>query len=138
MHVKGPFFVVQAAIPHLGDGGAIILNGSINDSTGMPGPAKYAGTKAAVRALGRVAAAELASRRIRVNVLSPGPTDSGILEKTYPGQSDAIKAHLGGKIPLGRLGQPDEIARAAWFLGTDESSFMTGEEIVVDGGMTRI
>jgi NAD(P)-dependent dehydrogenase (short-subunit alcohol dehydrogenase family) len=120
-------------------GGTIILNGSISASIGMPGTAVYAGSKAALRALGRVAAAELAARQIRVNVLSPGPTETGILEKNLDAAAIArTKAYLGDKIPLGRMAHPDEIARAALFLASEDSSFMTGEEIVVDGGMTRV
>jgi NAD(P)-dependent dehydrogenase (short-subunit alcohol dehydrogenase family) len=139
VNVKGPYFTVRAAIPRMRAGGTIILNGSISASIGMPGTAVYAGSKAALRALGRVAAAELAARQIRVNVLSPGPTETGILEKNLDAAAIArTKAYLGDKIPLGRMAHPDEIARAALFLASEDSSFMTGEEIVVDGGMTRV
>ena len=106
---------------------------------GMPGSAAYAASKGALSSLARVAAAELAPRGIRVNVLSPGPTDSGITEKLLGREAAAARlAELTADIPLRRLGTTEEIAAAALFLASSDSSFMTREEIVVDGGMTRI
>lgn len=137
-NVKGPYFTLRAAIPHLRPGGAVLINASINASLGMPGTSVYAGTKAALRSLGRVAAAELAGRGIRVNVLSPGLVDTGITEKYFGDAAAQAKAALTARIPLGRWGKNEEAARAALFLASSDSSFITGEELVVDGGFTRV
>lgn len=136
-NVKGPLFACRALAPAMPRGGSIVLCGSINAHLGMPGTYLYAASKAALRAIARVAAAELAPRGIRVNVLSPGPTETGITAKVGL-DAAATKAYLATRIPLGRIGGPDEIARAALFLASADASFMTGEEIVVDGGMTRV
>ena len=139
VNVRGPWLAIKAAIPLLRRGGAVVLNASINGHLGMPGTSAYAASKAALRSLARTAASELAQQGVRVNVVSPGPTDSGILEKTLS-PADAATTHtaLEARIPLGRLASTEEIARAVLFLAADDSSFMTGEEIVVDGGMTRV
>lgn len=137
INVKGPLFTVRALAPVMPRGGAIVLNASINAQLGMPGTALYATSKAALVALGRVAAAELAPRGIRVNVLSPGPTATGITAKVGLDEAAAL-AYLAQQIPLGRVGASDEVARAALFLASSDASFMTGEELVVDGGMTRV
>lgn len=139
INVKGPWLSLQAAIPVLRSGAAVVLNGSINGHLGMPGTSVYAASKAALRSLARTAAAEFAGRGVRVNVVSPGPTDSGIIDKAYGKEAvAAIHASLTDKIPMKRLGSTAEIAQAALFLASSDSSFMTGEEIVVDGGMTRV
>lgn len=139
INVTGPWLALKHATPLLGAGSAVLLNGSINARLGMAGAGAYAASKAALRSLGRTAASELAARGVRVNVLSPGPTDSGIIEKRRSAEEAAgIKAFMADKILMKRLGRVDEIARAALFLASDDSSFMTGEEIVVDGGMTRV
>ncbi|WP_394844217.1 SDR family oxidoreductase [Pendulispora brunnea] len=139
VNVVGPWLSLKYATPLFRAGGAVVLNASINARLGMVGSSAYAASKAALRSLGRVAAAELAPRGIRVNVLSPGPTDSGITEKVLdPAAAAAALAHLTERIVMKRLGTVDEVARAALFLASDDSSFMTGEEIVVDGGMTRV
>jgi NAD(P)-dependent dehydrogenase (short-subunit alcohol dehydrogenase family) len=105
----------------------------------MPGTSAYAASKAALRSFARTAASELAEQGIRVNVVSPGPTDSGILEKVYSAEAvAAVWSALNAKIPQRRRGSTDEIARVVLFLASDDSSFMTGEEVVVDGGMTRV
>ena len=139
VNVKGPWLAIKAAIPLLRRGGAVILNASINGHLGMPGTSAYAASKAALRSLARTAASELAAKGVRVNAISPGPTDTGIVEKVLSAE-DAAAAHtaLAGRIPLGRHASSEEIARAVLFLATDDSSFMTGEEIVVDGGLTRV
>ena len=139
VNVRGPWLAIKAAIPLLRRGGAVVLNGSINGHLGMPGSSAYAASKAALRSVARTAASELAQQGVRVNVVSPGPTDSGIIEKTLS-PADAATTHtaLEARIPLGRLASTEEIARAVLFLAADDSSFMTGEEIVVDGGMTRV
>jgi NAD(P)-dependent dehydrogenase (short-subunit alcohol dehydrogenase family) len=139
INVKGPWLALKHATPLLGAGSAVVLNGSVNARLGMPGGGAYAASKAALRSLGRTAASELAPRGVRVNVLSPGPTDSGVIDKMMNADEAAsTKAHLADKILFKRLGRRDEIARAALFLASDDSSFMTGEEIIVDGGMTRV
>jgi NAD(P)-dependent dehydrogenase (short-subunit alcohol dehydrogenase family) len=140
INVKGPFFALQAAVPLLRRGGAVVLNTSISNQVGMVGGGVYGASKAALRSLTRTAAAELADRGVRVNALSPGPTDSGIIEKMgMPADQTAqTRAALVAAIPQRRLGSPDEVARAALFLASDDASFMTGEEIVVDGGLTRL
>ncbi|MGK3985933.1 SDR family oxidoreductase [Sorangium sp. So ce136] len=139
VNVKGPWLALKAATPLLRRGGAVVLNASISAHLGMAGSSAYAASKAAVRSLARTAASELASAGVRVNALSPGPTDTGIIEKTQPrDQVAAVHASLTERIVLKRLGSSEEIARAALFLASDDSSFMTGEEIVVDGGMTRV
>jgi NAD(P)-dependent dehydrogenase (short-subunit alcohol dehydrogenase family) len=140
LNVKGPWLALKAAIPLLRRGGAVVLNTSVNGILGMPNTSVYAASKAALRSLARTAAGELAARGVRVNAVSPGPTDSGILDKMAPTPefASAHKVSLAAKIPLQRMGTVDEVARAALFLACDDSSFMTGEEIVVDGGLTRI
>jgi NAD(P)-dependent dehydrogenase (short-subunit alcohol dehydrogenase family) len=139
VNVKGPWLALKAAIPLLRRGGAVVLNASINAHLGMPGTSAYAASKAALRSLARTAAAELAEQGVRVNAVSPGPTDSGIIEKVYSAEAaSVVKSALEAKIPLRRRGATDEIARVVLFLACDDSSFMTGEEVVVDGGMTRM
>jgi NAD(P)-dependent dehydrogenase (short-subunit alcohol dehydrogenase family) len=139
VNVKGPWLALKAAIPLLRRGGAVVLNASVNAHLGMPGTSAYAASKANLRSFARTAASELAEQGIRVNVVSPGPTDSGILEKVYSAEAvAAVRSALNVKIPQRRLGSTDEIARVVLFLASDDSSFMTGEEVVVDGGMTRV
>jgi NAD(P)-dependent dehydrogenase (short-subunit alcohol dehydrogenase family) len=139
INVKGSWLAIRAAAPLLRKGGAVVLNGSVNGHLGMAGTTAYGASKAGVRSLGRTFATELAPQGVRVNVVSPGPTDSGIVAKSY-GEAFAaqIKTVLEQKILMGRMGTVDEIARAVLFCACDDSSFMTGEEIVVDGGMTRV
>ena len=140
INVKGPFFAVQAALPRLKSGSSIILNASAGAYNGSPSISGYAASKAAVRSLARGFSAELAGRGIRVNVLSPGPIATPIWDRTGA-PADAIAAvqrRLQTSIPAGRLGMPAEIARAALFLACDDSSFMLGAEIIVDGGATQL
>jgi len=139
VNVKGPWLALKAAIPLLRRGGAVVLNASINARLGMPGTSAYAASKAALRSFARTGASELAEQGVRVNAISPGPTDSGIIEKGYSAEAAAaVRASLAAKIPQGRLGSTDEIARVVLFLASDDSSFITGEEVVVAGGMTRV
>lgn len=140
VNVKGVFLAVQEALPLLRTGGSIILNASAGAYNGAPASSCYAATKAAVRALARGFAAELVGRGVRVNVLSPGPTETPIWERTGA-PSDLVEAaqrRLAKSIPAGRLGTPEEIARAALFLASDDSSFMLGAEIILDGGATQL
>jgi NAD(P)-dependent dehydrogenase (short-subunit alcohol dehydrogenase family) len=139
INVKGPWLALRSAIPLLRAGGSVVINTSMTNKIGMVGGSAYAASKAALRSLVRTAAAELAEQKVRVNAVSPGPTDSGIIAKgAAPAEVTAIEQHLASLIPMRRMGRPEEIARAALFLASSDSSFMTGEELVVDGGMTSI
>jgi NAD(P)-dependent dehydrogenase (short-subunit alcohol dehydrogenase family) len=140
VNTRGVFFGVQKMLPIMRDGGAIVLTGSLASDKVLDGHAAYAGSKAAIGAFARNWAIELKARDIRVNVLSPGPTDTAILEKLGipPEQLGAFEAAMAAAIPLGRLGQPDEVARAALFLASDASSFVTGIDLRVDGGMALL
>ena len=134
INVKGTLFTVQKALPVLNNGGSIILTGSIASIKGTPAFWVYGATKAAIRNFVRAWSVELKDRRIRSNVLSPGPIETPI----FDGQpADAI-ARIISTIPMGRIGQPDEVAKAALFLASDDSSFITGTELFVDGGRAQI
>ncbi|AKU96653.1 3-oxoacyl-[acyl-carrier protein] reductase [Labilithrix luteola] len=140
VNFKGPWLALSAAVPLLPRGSTVVFNTSITNEMGGPTTGAYAASKAALRSLVRVAAAELADKGVRVNAVSPGPTDTGIIGKHTATKAEAtsIEEGLASRIPLRRLGRPDEVARVALFLASDESSFMTGEEVVVDGGLTRV
>ena len=136
INVKGMLFTVQKALPLMPDGASIILNASIVGSKGWEALSVYSATKAAVRSFARTWTADLKARKIRVNAISPGPIDT-------PGTRDLEKgeqnlARLATAIPLGRVGDPDEIAKAVVFLASDDSSFITGAELFVDGGMAQV
>lgn len=138
-NVKGLFFSVQKALPLMKDGGSIVLNASIAASKGFPRLSVYSATKAAVRSFARTWTNELRERRIRVNVISPGHIDTPIFESFE--QGDALirmKEELGKTVPLGRMGDPDEIAKAVSFLASDDSSYVSGVELFVDGGVAQI
>jgi NAD(P)-dependent dehydrogenase (short-subunit alcohol dehydrogenase family) len=139
-NARGVFFGVQKMLPIMRDGGAIILTGSLASEKVLEGHAVYAGTKAAIGAFARSWAVELKGRGIRVNVLSPGPTDTGIVEKMGipPEQRAEFAAAMAAAIPLGRFGRPDELASTALFLASDSSSFVTGINLRVDGGMALL
>jgi len=134
LNVRGMVFTVQRALPLMNAGSTIVLIGSIAGSIGTPGYGTYGATKAAVRAYARTWTNELAGRGIRVNTLSPGPIDTPM----FDGASDEIRKSLTAQIPLHRLGRPDEVAAAALFLASDESSFIAGAELCIDGGMSQI
>jgi NAD(P)-dependent dehydrogenase (short-subunit alcohol dehydrogenase family) len=136
VNLTGVFFTVQAAVPHMKDGGAVILNGSIQASLGMPGRAAYAASKAGVRAMTRVLASELAPRGIRVNQVTPGGTRTPIwsIRAPEPDQRTALENKIAKTIPLGRLAEADDVARAVLYLASDDSVNLTASEIVVDGG----
>lgn len=136
-NTRGVFFGVQRVLPLIREGGSIILTSSIASEKVLEGHAVYAGTKAAVEAFARSWALELKDRRIRVNVLSPGPVDTPILAKLGVAAEARLEfeAQTAQAIPLGRLGRPDELATAALFLASDDSSFVTGANIRVDGGI---
>jgi NAD(P)-dependent dehydrogenase (short-subunit alcohol dehydrogenase family) len=140
VNTRGVFFGVQKMLPILRDGGAIVLTGSLASEKVLDGHAVYAASKAAIGAFARSWAIELKARRIRVNVLSPGPTDTAILDKlgVPPERRGAFVEAMAAAIPLGRLGEADELARAALFLVSDAASFVTGINLRVDGGMALL
>jgi NAD(P)-dependent dehydrogenase (short-subunit alcohol dehydrogenase family) len=140
INVKGLLFTVQKALPLMPDGGSIILNASIVASKGLPANSVYSATKAAVRSFARTWTTDLKGRRIRVNAVSPGAIET-------PGLSDLLASSEAGEqrlqtissnVPLGRLGRPDEIAKAVVFLASDDSSYITGTELFVDGGFAQV
>jgi NAD(P)-dependent dehydrogenase (short-subunit alcohol dehydrogenase family) len=132
------FFTVQAAAPHINDGGSIILNGSVHAVMGWPYYSAYAATKGAVRSMTRVMASEFAGRRIRVNQVTPGATNTPLWSKLAPDAEKlaTLEQELATTIPLNRLAEADELADAVMFLASNESTYLTGSEIVVDGGST--
>jgi NAD(P)-dependent dehydrogenase (short-subunit alcohol dehydrogenase family) len=141
LNARGTLFTVQKALPLIPTGGSIILLGSITAFKGLPGSTTYSAAKAAVRSYARTWAAEFGDRGLRVNVLSPGPIDTLIIDgqAEYFGQDPiALRAHMSTLVPMGRLGLPEEIANGALFLASDESSFMTGAELCIDGGMAQV
>lgn len=140
INVKGLLFTVQKALPLFRDGGSIILNASVAGSKGIEAFSVYSATKAAVRSFARTWTTDLKPRKIRVNAISPGPIDTPILDNAASTKEelDQLKTNLASGVPLGRMGQPDEIAKAALFLASDDSSFVTGIELFVDGGMAQV
>ena len=138
-NVKGLFFSVQKGLPLMKSGGSIILTGSIADSKGFPAMSVYSATKGAVRSFARSWTNDLRDRRIRVNVLSPGHIDTPIMESLRQGEALArMKQEMANNVPLGRLGDPDEIAKAVSFLASGEASYVSGVELFVDGGVAQI
>ncbi|GLY04093.1 MULTISPECIES: SDR family oxidoreductase [Actinoplanes] len=139
-NVRGTTFTVQKMLPLMPDGSSIVLTGSTTASRGGPGGGTYSASKAAIRQFARVWAAELAPRRIRVNVLVPGPTDTPGL-RGIPGDEthvDGFLAQMAASTPLRRVADPAEIAQAALFLAGDRSSYMTGSELFADGGEVQV
>jgi NAD(P)-dependent dehydrogenase (short-subunit alcohol dehydrogenase family) len=134
LNVRSLVFAAQGAIELMRPGATIVLIGSIAGDIGTRGYGVYGATKAAVRSFTRTWANELAPKGIRVNVISPGPTDTAMMAAA----SQEIRDALSSMIPLGRMGRPEEVAAAALFLASDESSFTTGAELAVDGGMAQI
>ncbi|MFE5091318.1 glucose 1-dehydrogenase [Streptomyces sp. NPDC056638] len=134
INVKGALFTVQKALPLLNDGASIILTGSVASVKGTPALSVYGASKAAIRNFVRGWTAELKDRRIRSNVLSPGPIETPLVAAQ---PQDAIE-RIASTIPMGRMGEPDEVAKAALFLASDDSSFVTGIELFVDGGRAQI
>ncbi len=140
VNVKGTLFTVQKALPLMSHGGSIILTGSTTGSMGTPAFSVYSASKAAIRNFARSWALDLQGTGIRVNVLSPGSTATpglfNVLESS--GKKESLLANFAQEAPLGRIGDSDEIAAVALFLASDESSFMTGSEVFVDGGLAQI
>lgn len=138
-NVKGLFFTVQKALPFFNNGGSIILNGSIATIKGFPRISVYSATKAAVRSFARTWTNELRERHIRVNTISPGHIDTPIFEGWQQGDAlTKMKEDLAKTVPLGRMGDPDEIAKAVSFLASDEASYVSGVELFVDGGVAQV
>ncbi|MDX8531741.1 SDR family oxidoreductase [Mesorhizobium sp. VK25A] len=139
VNVKGTLFTVQKALPLMRASGSIILTGSTTGSMGTPAFSVYSATKAAIRNFARSWALDLKGTGIRVNVLSPGSTETpGVKGLATPGEEDALLAGFAAQTPLGRVAQPEETAAVALFLASDESSFMTGSEVFVDGGAAQV
>ena len=139
-NARGTYFTVQKTVPLMSDGGAIVLLSSGMNVKGFPGYGVYAATKAAIRSFGRTWAAELIGRGIRVNVLSPGVIDTPILAKQFATE-DELRAGTDGftsMIPVGRLGRPEEIANGVYYLVSGQSSYTTGFDLVVDGGVVEL
>ena len=134
VNVRGTLFTVQKALPIMRDGGSIIMNGSIASIKGFPGMSVYNASKAAVRSFARTWTNDLKDRNIRVNVLSPGTIDTGV----FVGVPKEVKDQFVAQIPMGRIGKSEEIATAALFLASSDSSFVTGIELFVDGGTAQI
>jgi NAD(P)-dependent dehydrogenase (short-subunit alcohol dehydrogenase family) len=134
LNVRGTLFTVQKALPLLKDGGSVILTGSIAGSKGLEGTSVYNASKAAIRSFARTWANDLKRRKIRVNVIAPGPIDTAAVA----GMPREEKAAFAAMVPLGRFGQPEEIAGPALFLASDDSTFVTGIELTVDGGMAQV
>jgi len=139
VNLTSVFFTVQDSLPFLNDGGSIVLNGSVIGTLGQPGYSAYAASKAGVRALARTLAADLSPRGIRVNAVAPGATKTPIWARggqRSPEESGEIAKRLASVIALGRWGEADEIAKAVLFLASDDSSYVQGVELFVDGGLT--
>jgi len=140
VNVKGVYFTIQKALPLLNDGASIIINSSVVNETGAAGASVYAATKAAVRSFARTLTTELVDRGIRINVVSPGPITTPILGRTGLPQEqvDEFARDIVSKVPMKRFGKPEEVADTVLFLATPESSYITGVDINVDGGMGQV
>lgn len=138
--VKGVLFTVQKALPLLRDGSSVILNASVAASTGEEAFSVYSAAKAAVRSFARTWTLDLKDRHIRVNAISPGPVQTPLLSGVGQNkqETERIVAHFVSEVPMGRMGNPDEIAKAVLFLASDDSSFVTGTELFADGGMAQV
>jgi NAD(P)-dependent dehydrogenase (short-subunit alcohol dehydrogenase family) len=134
INVRGALFTVQRGLPLLKDGGSIILTGSVASVKGTAGFGVYAASKAAIRSLVRTWTTDLKDRHIRSNVISPGPISTPLTNR----QSADVIARIVSTVPMGRIGQPDEVAKAALYLASDDSSFVTGIELFVDGGRAQV
>ena len=138
INVKGTFFTVQKALPHLNRGASVVLTGSTAGDGGSAGMSAYGASKAAVRAYARAWAAELSPRGVRVNVVSPGPVDTPLWDTAFGDRRDEMIAGVAAGIPAGRPGVPEEIAAAVVFLASSESSFVYGANLFVDGGLIEL
>jgi len=137
VNVKGMVFTVQKALPLMAAGSTVVLNGSIAGSKGLPGQSLYNASKAAVRSFARSWTNDLKERGIRVNVVSPGGTETRLI-RSYLDSQPGVEEALNKNVPLGRLAEPDEVARAVLFLASSDSSFIAGHELFVDGGVAAV
>jgi NAD(P)-dependent dehydrogenase (short-subunit alcohol dehydrogenase family) len=139
VNLRGAFFAIQAALPHLTDGGNIVITGSIGSVLASSGNVVYSAAKAGLRAVARTLAIELLPRRIRVNLVSPGPTDTEIFKRgATADEVERMRAAMKDAVPMRRMGEPAEVARAVLFLASDEASFITGVDLFVDGGCVEL
>ena len=140
INVKGVYFTIQKALPLLTEGASIIINSSVASASGLSGGSIYSATKAAVRSFARTLTAELVGRGIRINVVSPGPIQTPILSRNGLSQDaiDDMGRYLVSKVPMNRFGKPEEVADTVLFLASPESSYVTGVDINVDGGMGQV
>lgn len=139
VNLRGAFFAIQAALPHMRDGGTIVITGSIGSVAAVPGNVAYAAAKAGLRAMARIVGKELLPRKIRVNMVSPGPTDTEIFKRDASEEEiEGMRTMLAGVVPLGRIGGAEEIARAVLFLASDDASFINGVDLYVDGGCVEL
>jgi NAD(P)-dependent dehydrogenase (short-subunit alcohol dehydrogenase family) len=140
INVKGVYFTIQKALPLLSEGASIIINSSVASESGFSGGSIYSATKAAVRSFARTLTAELVGRGIRINVVSPGPIQTPILSRNGLSQEaiDDIARYLVSRVPMNRFGKPEEVADTVLFLASPESSYVTGVDINVDGGMGQV
>jgi NAD(P)-dependent dehydrogenase (short-subunit alcohol dehydrogenase family) len=139
VNLRGAFFAVQAALPLMRDGGAIVITGSIGSIAAVPGNVAYASAKAGLRAMARILAKELLPRKIRVNMVSPGPTDTEIFKRDASVEEiSGMRAMFADIVPMGRMGSADEVARAVLFLASDDASFINGVDLYVDGGCLEL
>jgi len=141
VNLRGAFFATQRALPLMGRGGSIVITGSIGAALAIPGNVAYAASKAGLRAVARILAVELVGEGIRVNMVSPGPTETPMINRN-PGMSpeavSVLRQQMISNIPMRRLGEAEEVARAALFLASDEASFITGVDLYVDGGCVEL
>ena len=140
INVKGLYFTIKHLLPLMDEGTSIVINASINAYIGMPNSSVYAASKAAVISMARTLSGELVDRGIRVNVVSPGPINTPIFSKMGMSdeQMEATASSIQQQIPMGRFGRPEEIAQAALFLASSDSSFVIGAELIADGGMSTL
>lgn len=139
VNLRGAFFAIQHALPLMRDGGSIVVTGSIGSIAAVPGNVAYAAAKAGLRAVARIVGKELLPRRIRVNMVSPGPTDTEIFKRGASAEEiTGMRAMLSDVVPIGRMGSAEEVARAAVFLASDEASFINGVDLFVDGGCIEL
>ena len=141
VNLRGCFFAAQKVLPLMGRGGAIVFTGSIGSALAVPGNVIYAAAKAGLRAVARIYAVELLAQGIRVNMVSPGPTETPIIHRNVgmsPAAVNALREHMIANTPMRRMGEPEEIARAVLFLASDEASFITGVDLFVDGGVMEL
>lgn len=139
VNLRGAFFAIQAALPLMREGGSIVITGSIGSVAALEGNAVYAAAKAGLRAVARILAKELLPRRIRVNMISPGPTDTEIFKRgVVPQEVEALRAMMAAAVPIGRMATSEEVARAALFLASSDAAFINGVDLYVDGGCLEL